>query len=271
MREFDVEKTKNFLIRSLADEIKNRGFKKGVVGVSGGIDSAVVVTLLSLSLGKENTTGVIMPYDSMREPECSQAKEDTEDAITVIETLGVRSYKINISPMIDNYFENFPLADRVRRGNKMARERMSILYDISALENALVIGTGNKTEYNLGYFTLYGDGGCAIEPIGDLYKCEIRQLAYHLGVPEKIIKKVPSAGLWKGQTDEKELGYPYDKIDELLYNILDLKYSREKLSSMGFEKKFVNDVIERIKNTEFKRSLPFIIGIPEQVKYVNKC
>ncbi len=270
MREFDIEKTKNFLISSLANEIKKRGFKKGVVGVSGGIDSVVVVTLLSLSLGKENTIGVIMPYGSTKKTDLGQASEDTEDAIAFIETLGVRSYKINILPMIDDYFKNFPHADRLRRGNKMARERMSILYDISALKNALVIGTGNKTEYNLGYFTLYGDSGCAIESIGDLYKCEVRQLAYHLGVPEKIIKKAPSAGLWKGQTDEGELGYRYDEIDNLLYHIMELKYSRKKLLDTGFDQKFVDDITGRIKNTEFKRMLPLIITIPEQVKYVHK-
>jgi NAD+ synthase len=263
MRQLDFKSIRKYLLKSLADEIKEKGFKKGVVGVSGGLDSTVVATLLSLSLDRENTIGVVMPYDGTRE-------EDTKDAIAVLENLGVKAYRIDISPMVDDYFKNFPLADRIRRGNKMARERMSILYDISALENALVIGTGNKTEYNLGYFTLFGDSACAIDPIGDLYKCEVRQFANHIGVPEKIIKKTPSAGLWKEQTDEGELGYGYDEIDNLLYHIVDLKYSKKKLLEMGFKEKFIDDILGRIKNTEFKRTPPFIISIPEQVKYVHK-
>jgi len=263
MREFDVEGTKRFLVASLADEIKARGFKKGVVGVSGGLDSSVVVTLLSLSLGKKNAIGVIMPYDVTRE-------EDTRDATEVLESLGVRSYRIDISPMVDDYFKNFPTADKVRRGNKMARERMSVLYDISALENALVIGTGNKTEYNLGYSTLFGDAACAIAPIGDLYKTEVRKLASHMGVLEKIIKKVPTAGLWKGQTDEGELGYTYDEIDKLLYYIIDLQYPKKKLLHMDFDLEFIEDIFLRINDTEFKRKPPHIMKIPKRVKYVHK-
>lgn len=263
MRQFDVERTKEYLVQSLASEIKRRGFKKGVVGVSGGLDSAVAVTLLLLSVGRGNTLGIILPYNGMGE-------EELKDAVAIIRHLGIKSYRIDIQLMVDDYFKNFPDADKKRRGNKMARERMSILYDISALENALVIGTGNKTEYNLGYFTLFGDGACAINPIGDLYKTEVRQLASCIGVSEKIIKKVPTAGLWKGQTDEGELGYEYNEIDNLLYYIIELKYSRKKLLDIGFDEKFVDDITGRIKNTEFKRMFPHIITIPEQVKYVHK-
>lgn len=263
MRQFDVERTKEYLVQFLASEIKRRGFKKGVVGVSGGLDSAVAVTLLSLSVGRENTLGIILPYNGTGE-------EELKDAVAIIRHLGIKSYRIDIQLMVDDYFRNFPDADKKRRGNKMARERMSILYDISALKNALVIGTGNKTEYNLGYFTLFGDGACAINPIGDLYKTEVRQLASCIGVPDKIIKKVPTAGLWKGQTDEGELGYEYNEIDNLLYHIIELKYSRKKLLDLGFDEKFVDDITGRIKNTEFKRMFPHIITIPEQVKYVHK-
>jgi len=237
MRQIDIEGVKKYLTEELKNEIERRGFKRGVVGVSGGLDSAVAVTLLSLSVGRENTVGVILPYNGMGE-------EELKDAVAIIKNLGVKSYRIDIQPMVDDYFKNFPDADKKRRGNKMARERMSILYDISALENALVIGTGNKTE--------------------------VRQLASCIGVPDKIIKKVPTAGLWKGQTDEGELGYEYNEIDNLLYHIIELKHSRKKLLDVGFEEKFVDDITGRIKNTEFKRILPLIITIPEQVKHVHK-
>lgn len=262
MRQFDAEKTKRYLINFLADEIKTRGFNKGVVGVSGGLDSAVVANLLSQSIGNENTVCVIMPVDSTQE-------EDINDAKEIIKNLNTKKYRIDISPMINGYFSYFPDADKIRRGNKMARERMSILYDISCLEDALVIGTGNKTEYTLGYFTIHGDGSYAINPIGDLYKCEVRLLAYHIGIPDKIIQKTPTAGLWNGQTDEQDLGYSYDIIDELLYYILDFQYKKEKLLEMDFNRIFVESILQRVNNSEFKRRPPYIIKIPQEVKYDN--
>lgn len=263
MRKFDIKNTSNYITKSLADEIRTRGVNKGVVGVSGGLDSAVVVKLLSLSIGSENAIGVIMPS-------VSTSQADIDDALEMTGSLNVKTYIIDVSPMIERYFKNFPDADRVRRGNKMARERMSILYDISQFEKALVIGTGNKAEYYLGYFTLWGDGSYAINPIGDLYKCEVRQLARYIGVPEKIISKAPSAGLWITQTDEEELGYSYGEIDELLYNIVDLKSTKEKLLDRGFELNFVENILHRIENSEFKRLPPYIIKIPHEIKYADK-
>ena len=252
MHKINSEKVKEYLIKRLKDEIEKRGYNRGVVGVSGGLDSAVVLSLLVRSIGREDTIAVIMPYGNL-------CKEDVRDALQIVEELGVKNYIINIKPMIEKYFENFQGADNKRKGNMMARERMAILYDISVVENALVIGTGNKTEYYLGYWTLFGDGAYAINPIGSLYKTDVRKLAHDLNIPEKIIKKLPSAGLWKGQTDEGELGYRYEDIDELLYWIIEKNYSRDRLVNMGFEAKFVDDIESRIENTRFKRNPPFII------------
>ncbi|MCD5384266.1 NAD+ synthase [candidate division WOR-3 bacterium] len=254
MNRMDIEKVKKHLIERLREEIEIRGFRKGVVGVSGGLDSASVLALLTLSIGKKNTIAVVIPYEGM----------DEREATAITERFGVKTYKIDITSTIDNYFRQFPDANRIRRGNKMARERMSILYDISALLNALVIGTGNKTEYYLGYFTLFGDGAYAINPIGDLYKTELRQLAPCLGIPKEIIEKIPSARLWKGQTDEDDLGYKYEEIDKLLYYIIDQKYSREKLLGMGFKDRFIDDILDRINKTGFKRKPPFIIRIKDK-------
>jgi NAD+ synthase len=168
---------------------------------------------------------------------------------------------VPISKIVDPLFERFPDADEVRRGNIMARARMIILYDQSAAFNGLVVGTGNKTELLLGYSTLYGDSACALNPIGDLYKTQVRQLARALGVPEAIVDKAPSADLWVGQTDEDELGFTYEMVDKLLYLLIDQRYSPEDCVEAGFKESFVRNVVERVRRNHYKRILPPIAKV----------
>jgi NAD+ synthase len=166
--------------------------------------------------------------------------------------------------MVDIYFQDHPTDNKILMGNKMARERMSILYDYSAREGALILGTSNKTELLLGYGTIHGDMACAINPLGDLYKTQIRELATHLGVPERIQKKAPTAGLWSGQTDEEELGLTYEEVDKLLYQMVDKRKTAEEVIELGFKKEMVRRVIALIKNSEFKRKLPPIAKLSDR-------
>ncbi len=241
-----MQKSKNELIKFIRDTARRTGFKKVILGLSGGVDSATVAYLSKETLGKSHVIAVMMPYKDV-DP------ESIKFASILIKKLGIKSYSIDISPMVDTYFKNFPDAGRIRRGNKMARERMTILYDLSKKENALVIGSGNKTEILLGYCTLYGDSACALNPLANLYKTQVYILAKELGVPEAIIKRRPTAGLWKGQTDEGELGHSYADMDKLLHMMIDLKKSDSELKKAGFDSKFIDDIKKRIKESEFKR------------------
>ncbi|MGB2631020.1 MAG: NAD+ synthase [Candidatus Omnitrophota bacterium] len=233
------------IISSISKVFKDKGFSIAVVGVSGGLDSAVVAFLLVRSLGKESVTALVMPY----------GKQETSDAEEVVRLLGIKVEKVDIAPMVDAYFSNFPAADKVRRGNKVARERMSILYDRSNELGALVVGTGNRTELDLGYFTLHGDGACAVAPLASLYKTQVRQIAKYLGIPEKIILKKPSADLWEGQTDEDELGASYLEMDAVLY-YLDQGLGIDDIAAKGHERSVVEKLLKRIENNRFKREGP---------------
>ena len=179
-----------------------------------------------------------------------------EHAQLVIDALGVHSLTVPITMMVEPLFERFPEANQVRRGNVMARARMIVLYDQSEAFRGLVVGTGNKTEILLGYSTLYGDSACALNPLGDLYKTQVRQLARALGVPAVIIDKPPSADLWQDQTDEDELGFTYAEVDQLLYLLVDQRYRPEECVEAGFSQEFVNTVVERIRRNHFKRVMP---------------
>jgi len=245
------KKAKDSLIKFIKAAVTREGFKKVVLGLSGGVDSATVAYLSKEALGSDNVIAVLMPYKDF-DP------EGVKFAGEIIKNLGIKSYKIDISPMIDAYFKNFPDADNIRRGNKMARERMTVLYDLSKKENALVIGCGNKTEILLGYCTLYGDTACALNPLATLYKTEVYKLAKSLGVPEGIIKRKPTAGLWKGQTDEGELGHSYADMDRLLSLMVDAKKPDSELKKAGFDEKFIRDIKKRIKDAEFKRKSAII-------------
>jgi len=242
------------LVDFITEEISKAGFKKAIAGLSGGLDSSAVTYLLAKAMGAKNVIAVFMPYKT-------SSPESRKHAELVMKKTRVKNYQIDITPMVEAYFEKFPKADRNRQGNKMARERMSILYDLSASEKALVIGTSNKSELLLGYGTLYGDVACAINPIGDLYKTQVRQLASFLEVPHQIIKKAPTADLWVGQTDEGELGFTYEEVDRLLYYMVDRRKSISQLVKLGFEKSFAEKVEKIVRLNQFKRSLPIIAKI----------
>jgi NAD+ synthase len=220
-----------------------------VIGVSGGVDSALSCFLTAEALGPENVLALHMPYDTTPD-------KATEHALEVIQISGVKHESFDIAPFVDPIFERIPEADRIRQGNIMARMRMILLYDQSVEFNALVVGTSNKTEILLGYTTLYGDNACALSPLGDLFKTQIWQLADAVGVPEEIVRKAPSADLWAGQTDEDELGFTYARVDQLLYLLIDQRYSPEACVQAGFEQGFVAKVINRIRGTQFKRMQP---------------
>jgi len=233
----------------IKDELHKFNYKKGILGLSGGLDSTVGAFLAVKALKPSNVIGLILPYGK-------SFSQDVKDAQEIAQLLSLRSKTIDISPMVDVYFSKYPTQNKVEKGNKMARERMSILYDFSSREKALILGTSNKTELLLGYGTIHGDMACAINPLGDLYKTQIRQMAKHLGVPDKIMKKTPSAGLWKGQTDEKELGLTYDEIDKILFQLVDKRMPKKEITAQGFKKEAVEKIIRMIKNSEFKRKLP---------------
>jgi NAD+ synthase len=245
---------KNLLVQFLRDESKNAGFHRGVIGVSGGVDSAVSAFLAAEALGKENTTAVIMPYKTSN-------PKSVEDANIVVRQLGICSELVDISAMVDAYCDARSVTDRVRRGNVMARMRMIILYDVSARENGLVVGTSNKTEILVGYGTHYGDTASAINPIGDLYKTQVWQLARELGVPQNIVEKTPTADLWEGQSDEEELGVSYARLDSLLYHLVDERRNDEELQKLGFEPEFVHRVRNLIQKNQFKRRPPIIAKV----------
>jgi NAD+ synthase len=245
---------RKILIGFIETEITRVGFKRAVLGLSGGVDSALSCFLAAEALGPENVLAVRMPYSS-------SSKESLEHAQLVVDILGVRSLTFNISGMVDALFKDFPDAKQLRRGNAMARARMIVLYDQSEAFEGLVVGSGNKTEILLGYTTLYGDSANALNPIGDLYKMQVRQLARAVGVPEVIVSKPPTADLWPGQTDEDELGFTYDEADKLLYLLVDQRYSPEDLVEAGFDPSFVEKVLERVRKNHFKRILPPIAKI----------
>jgi NAD+ synthase len=235
----------------IRQRISEAGSDRAIVALSGGIDSSTTVYLAQRALGAENVWGVNMPYRT-------SSPQSASDAQLVAHELGINFLTIEITDMIDAYFKRYPDADRLRRGNKMARERMTILYDQSAALRALVLGSGNKTELLLGYCTLYGDTACALAPLGDLYKTQVRELSRFLGVPEGITQKVPTADLWPGQSDEAELGFTYEEVDKLLYFMVEKKYTSSELKRLGFTDAFIEQVTDRIRKSQYKRRLPLI-------------
>ena len=238
----------------IREELAKAGFGKGILGLSGGLDSSVCAFLAARALGPRNVIGLMMPYGA-------SFGADMEDAGDVARMIKIRTEIIDIAPMVDAYFKSRPTRSRVQRGNKMARERMSILYDHSVRKKALILGTGNKTEVLIGYGTIHGDMACAINPLGDLYKTQVRELAAHLGVPERIRTKLPTAGLWPGQTDEGEIGFSYAEIDEILVRLVDERESPAEVIARGFPKARVSKIAAMIRASEFKRHLPPIAKI----------
>lgn len=257
--EINTNRTVEILVNFLQNEFQRTGFSHAVVGVSGGVDSSVVCLLASQALGPDNVLAVRMPYKT-------SSPESLKHSQLIIELSGVKSLTVPITEMVDALVEKFPDADQIRKGNVMARARMIVLYDQSAAFDGLVVGTGNKTEILLGYTTLYGDAACALNPVGDLYKTQIRQLAADIGVPEDIISKPPSADLWIGQTDEDELGFTYADVDRLLVRLVDGRCSIEDCVEAGFERGFVMKVIDQIKKSQFKRGLPPIAKLTDRTE-----
>jgi NAD+ synthase len=247
----NTDLTRKILTGFLKSEITRVGFTRAVIGLSGGIDSALSCALAAEALGPQNVLAIRMPYKS-------SSADSLEDAEKTAKGLGVRMDTIEITGMIDPIIQREPNMSNLRKGNLMARERMIILYDQSEAFKGLVVGTSNKTEILLGYTTLWGDMASAINPIGDLYKTQLRQLAGSLNIPRSVIEKPPSADLWLGQTDENELGFTFEEVDKLLFLLVDKRFSLQDCIEAGFEKGFVEKVFNRIRRSQYKRMMPII-------------
>ncbi len=247
----DAGVARRILVDFLHDEISRTGLSRAVVGLSGGIDSALACALAAEALGPQNVLAVCMPY-------ATSSPESLAHAQLAIDQTGVQSETFEITDMVRPLIAGLPAGQEKRAGNAMARARMIVLYDRSAGFGGLVVGTGNKTEILLGYSTLFGDSASALNPLGDLYKTQVRQLARHLNLPAPILAKAPSADLWIGQTDEGELGFTYERVDQLLYLLVDQRYRPEECAAAGFEPEFVKQVIGQVRRNQFKRMLPII-------------
>jgi NAD+ synthase len=250
----NTDLARKILTGFIHSEITRVGYSRAVIALSGGLDSTLSTYLAAEALGPENVLALRLPY-------ATSSSDSLEHAQKVIDLLGIQSLTIPITPMVEPLFEQFPEANQNRQGNAMARARMIVLYDQSEAFGGLVVGTSNKTEILLGYTTVYGDSANALNPLGDLYKTQVRQLARAMGVPSGIIDKPPSADLWVGQTDEGELGFTYEEVDKLLYLLVDQRYSPEDCIDAGFEEAFVTEVVRRIQRNHFKRVLPPIAKV----------
>jgi NAD+ synthase len=253
----NTELAEKILTGFIHTELHRVGIPRAVLGLSGGIDSALSLYLSARALGPENVLAVRMPYKT-------SAADTLSDAQTMIDDLGVQSLTVEITDMVDPLIQRYEDMDRMRAGNIMARMRMIVLYDQSAAFKGLVMGTSNKTELLLGYSTIFGDSAAALQPIGDLYKTQVRQLSKALGVPDSVIDKAPSADLWQGQTDEDDLGFTYAEVDRLLYLLVDQRYRPEDCVAEGFDLKFVEQVVERVRRNHFKRVMPPVAKLSQR-------
>src|SRR5687767_13477142 len=240
---------RQILTNFVKSEVTRVGYRRAVIGLSGGVDSALSFALAVEALGAENVLAVRMPYKS-------SSADSLEHAEMLTDQFKVRSETIEITDMVEPLFRRDLQISKQRKGNIMARFRMIILYDQSEVFKGLIIGTSNKTEILLGYTTLWGDMAAALNPIGDLYKTQVRQLSHALGIPAAIIDKAPSADLWVGQTDEDELGFTYGEVDKLLHLLIDQRFSPQECVAEGFDETFVNLVVTRIRRNQFKRMMP---------------
>ena len=245
----NTDVARQILTGFIKSEVTRVGFTHAIVNLSGGLDSALSCALAAEALGPENVLALRLPYRT-------SSTDSLEHAQLVIDKFKVRDETIDITKMVDPLIEHDPEMSNTRKGNIMARSRMIVLYDQSEAFKALPIGTSNKTEILLGYSTMWGDMASAINPIGDLYKTQVRQLSRALGIPPVIVDKPPSADLWVGQTDEGELGFTYEQVDKLLFLIVDQRYSAQDCIEEGFEEKFVHAVIARVRRNQFKRMMP---------------
>lgn len=244
----------DILTRFISTEVRRAGFDKIVIGLSGGIDSALAAFLAVKALGEDNVLAYSMPYKT-------SSPESTEHACEMADFLEIPLQTIDISAPVDRFFDSRPGIDALRKGNVMARMRMITLFDAAAENNALVLGTGNKTEILLGYSTLFGDSACSLNPVGDLYKTQVWAFSAFLNLPESVIAKAPSADLWIGQTDEDELGVSYELADAILHKMIDLRKSVHEIAVMGFKKSLIELIAERVRKNHFKRVLPPVAKI----------
>jgi len=255
----DTDVARRVIAGFIRGQLEQAGFDRAVLGLSGGIDSALVAYLVAEAIGADRLLTVLMPYRT-------SSPASRADAESVVADLGCRSELVEITAMVDGYFGTDEVAgaagadggpaSALRRGNFAARMRMSVLYDRSVTWGGLVVGTGNKTEGLIGYTTLFGDSACAFNPIGDLYKSQVRQLSVAIGVPDAIVRKAPSADLWPGQTDEDEGGFSYPLLDRILFWRVDKRRSVEEMADMGFDAGTVERVDRMIATSEFKRQVP---------------
>jgi NAD+ synthase len=255
----DTDVARRVIGEFIRGQLRQAGFERTVLGLSGGIDSALVAYLVSEAIGAERLHAVLMPYRT-------SSPASRADAESVVAALGCSSEVVEITPMVDGYFGSEATpgaagdegsgASSLRRGNFAARMRMAVLYDRSVTFGGLVVGTGNKTESLIGYTTLFGDSACAFNPIGDLYKSQVRQMAVALGVPDAIVRKAPSADLWPGQTDEEEGAFSYPQLDRLLFWRIDKRRSVDEMAALGFDPDTVDRVDRLVAGAEFKRQVP---------------
>jgi NAD+ synthase len=260
----DPDITCRMIVEFIRTEITRVGFSRGVIGLSGGVDSSLVALLAVSALGAQNVLGVIMPYRT-------SDPSSRADAEQVAKQLGIATRVIEVSPMVEPYLTQFVNGNSRRRGNVMARARMIALYDQSEDFRGLVIGTSNKTEALLGYTTQFGDNAAAIHPIADLYKAQVRQLARAVGVLQKIIDKPPSADLWQGQTDEGELGFTYDQADAILYQLVDERRRVEDVIANGFDARIVKRIVELMQRNQFKRVTPLVCKLSARTIGIDFC
>jgi NAD+ synthase len=247
--EIDTSIARRIIGEFIRGQLGQAGFERAVLGLSGGIDSALVAYLVAEAIGAERLLCVLMPYRT-------SSPSSRTDAETVVADLGCASELVDITPMVDGFYGADADASALRRGNFMARMRMAVLYDRSVTFGGLVVGTGNKTEALIGYTTVFGDNACAFNPVGDLYKSQVRQLSAALGVPDAILRKPPSADLWPGQTDESEAGFSYPELDRLLFWRIDKRRSVDEVVALGFARDLVERVDAMVAGAEFKRQVP---------------
>lgn len=258
----DAAETVAHLVDFLRRETRRAGFARLVLGLSGGIDSAVSAALAARAVGAHRVLAAVLPYRTSSPASLSDARQ-------VARLLGIATETIAITPMVDAYFRRARGATRLRRGNRMARERMAILYDLSERDRRLVVGTSNKTELLLGYGTIFGDMASALNPIGDLYKTQVRQLGLHLGLPESLVWKVPTADLWAGQSDEGDLGYSYLDIDRLLVRLVELRERPEEIVAAGFPRRMVASIVRRVARSQFKRRPPVLAKLTRRAVNID--
>lgn len=253
MMSINPQQTTDRIIEFIKNTVQQTGFTKLVLGLSGGLDSSVCCLLAAKALRKENVHIGLFPYGKLNE----EGLEDAQLLIVQLKIPPSNIYQTDIKPLVDPIISSDHSMSSLRKGNIMVRMRMILLFDLAKKLPALVLGTENRTERLLGYFTRFGDEASDIEPIIHLYKTQVIQLAKFLDVPEKIINKVPTAGMWSGQTDECELGFAYEQADQILHLYVEQKKKMEEIVEAGFEKETVGKVIKRLQENAFKHKLPY--------------